>query len=665
MLSYVKKRSGEIQAFDAHKLRTSIQNAMKDISHKDESQKVLTLIINKLSTHRFIFSTKDLRDLVEDSLLELKLKEIAKSYATFKKFNLELKEFLRTPSNNISHNAHIVLSQRYLRRDSKGKIIETPDQLFHRVANHVASAEKDKKKYSEEFYQLLSSLDFLPNTPCLANSGTLNQLAACFVLDMPDSLDGIYDSLKKSALIFQSGGGVGYSFSSLRPKNSIIRSTGRLASGPVSFMHLFDKSCDVIKQGGIRRGANMGVLGIDHPDIFEFISEKSHGTLQNFNLSVAVTDKFMQSVIDDSMFTLHDLNKVKARELFDYICANAWETGEPGLLFIDEINRKHPLNKLGKIKAVNPCGETVLFSNEACFLGSINLSHMVHNKHIDWPRLQKTTELGIRFLDNIVTINKYPTKEIEKICHANRKIGLGIMGWADMLLELGIKYDSEEALDKAKEIMSFIKNHAELASEKLAKEKGIFPNFYKSNLKKKRRNATLLSIAPTGSISLIGNCSASIEPLFAISYVRKAFNGLELFETNSTFEKIARYNGFYSKDLMLKISQQGSIQNIKEIPKAIRELFVTALDIELEWHIKMQAVFQSFVDNAVSKTINLPNKSTINDVKRAYMLAWKSKCKGITIYRYGSRDSQILNIQETTTIPSDFSGGCFNKECNY
>ena len=666
MLSYVKKRSGELKSFDAHNLRISILHAMKDVSHKDESEKVLNHILNKLSNYKLIFSTSDLRDLVEDSLLELNLKPVAKSYATFKKFNLELKEFLKIPSSNLSHNALIVLSQRYLKRNKSGKIVENPEQLFHRVANHVASAEKKplQKKYSEEFYKLLSSLDFLPNTPCLANAGTLNQLAACFVLDMPDSLEGIYGSLKKSALIFQSGGGVGYSFSRIRPKNFIIASTGRLASGPVSFMHLFDKSCEVIKQGGIRRGTNMGVLNIDHPDIFEFISEKSHGSLQNFNLSIAVTDNFMHSVINNSSFKIGK-NKIKSRELFDYICTNAWQSGDPGLIFIDEINRKHPLKKLGKIEATNPYGELPLLKNEACVLGSINLSHMIHNRQIDWPKIANTTELAVRFLDNIVTINKYPTKEIEAISHANRKIGLGVMGWADMLLELGIKYDSEEALDQAKELMSFIKKHTELSSEKLAKEKGAFPNFHKSDLKKKRRNATLLSIAPTGSISLIANCSSSIEPLFALSYVRRAFGSIDLFESNKNFENAARYNGFYSKELMLKISQEGSIQHMKEIPKDIRELFVTALDIPLEWHIKMQSVFQSYVDNAVSKTINLPNNATIGEVKRAYMLAWKSKCKGITIYRYCSRDSQILNIQEQTTVPHDFSGGCFNRECNF
>ena len=662
MLSYVKKRSGELRPFDAHKLRTSILRAMKDVSHKDESEKVLNHILNKMSSHKLIFSTSDLRDIVEDSLIELNMKDIAKSYAIFKKLNLELKEFIKTPTNNISHNALIILSSRYLKRNKEGKIIENPDQLFHRVANYIASAEKKnlRKKYSEEFYKLLNNLDFLPNTPCLANANTLNQLAACFVLDIPDSLEGIYDSLKKSAQIFQSGGGVGYSFSHIRPKNSIISSTGRFASGPVSFMHLFDKSCDVIKQGGIRRGANMGILNINHPDIFEFISEKSHGSLQNFNLSIAITDDFMHSVINNS-YSKIGKNKLRSREIFDYICTNAWQSGDPGLIFIDEINKKHSLNKLGKIESTNPYDEIPLLSNESCVLGSINLSHMIHNKHIDWPKLANTIELSIRFLDNVVTINKYPTKEIEIISHANRKIGLGVMGWADMLLELGIKYDSEEAIDQTKELMSFLKKHAELTSEKLAKEKGIFPNFHKSNLKKKRRNATLLSIAPTGSISLIANCSSGIEPLFAISYVRKALGGLELFESNKSFENIARYHGFYSKELMLKISQTGSIKEFKEIPKDIKNLFVTALDISLEWHIKIQSVFQAYVDNSVSKTINLPNNATIGDIKRAYMLAWKSKCKGITVYRYGSKDSQILNIQKQTTISDD----CNNKECNF
>ncbi len=673
MFSHVKKRDGEFERFQIEKLRNSIARAMKDAGHKDTSKETVHKILLKFKNRiRVSPYTEDIRKFVEEVLLEEKLHHVAKAYIFYmKRKNPEetLQHYFgKKQELSLGRNAYTVLQKRYLRKTAKG--IESPEEMFRRVARHIASAEKKKEQiqWEEEFYQVLSQLDFLPNTPCLVNAGTKLNLAGCYVLGIEDSLESIYDALKTSALIFQSGGGVGYSFSKIRGEGSLIRSTGKIASGPVSFMEVFDQSCETMKGGGIRRGANMAVLRIDHLDIFTFMTEKAKGRLQNFNVSVAVTDAFMKAVIEHKEYWLQDqqgkkIQKLNAGEVFDFLCGQAWECGDPGLLFIDEINRRHPLQKLGKIEASNPCGEEPLLPNESCVLGSINLVHMLHGEKIDWPKLAKTVARGVRFLDNVVTVNTYPTKDIQDMCFANRKIGLGVMGWADMLLALKIKYDSEKALHLAKELMRFIRKHAEETSEKLAKEKGVFPNYSQSSVKKKRRNATVLSIAPTGSISLIAGCSSGIEPLFALSYVREALGGVKLFESNTQLEEIARYRGFYSTGLMQNIAKNGSVQGMKGVPKDVQQLFVTALDIPLEWHVKMQAVFQSEVDSAVSKTINLAQNAPIGDVKRAYMLAWKEKCKGITVYRYGSKEKQVLYVGDHTQVHAEYSGGCIGREC--
>lgn len=688
-LSQVRKRDGRIVSFEREKIEQAVGAAMRDVKYHDESKQVTNDVISFLLKHfkKVIPTVEDIQDVVEDVLIQQNMHDVAKAYILYRAKREELRDlkfsFGVKDDMKLSLNAITVLQKRYLQRDAFGKIIETPEQMFCRIAKHVASAEKkqNQKKLEDTFFHMIKDLDFMPNTPCIVNAGTrLNQLFACFVLDVPDSIDGIFDTLKNSALIFQTGGGVGYSFSKLRHSGSLVASTNRTASGPVSFMNIFDKGADVIKQGGVRRGALMGVVRVDHPDIFEFITEKAKGGLTNFNVSVAATDDFMHAVINNKDYWLQDhtgnnVQKANAREVFDFICGNAWECGDPGMLFIDEINRTHPMKKLGKIEATNPCGEEPLLSNEACCLGSINLSHMVRNRTVDWPKLAKTVSLSVRFLDNMVTLNNYPTKDIEALCLGNRKVGLGIMGWADMLVAMGVSYNSLEALKLAKEVVRFIRKHAEETSEKLAHEKGIFPNFKKSVLKKKRRNATILTIAPTGSISIIAGCSSGIEPLFGVAYVRNVLSGMQLFEVNEQFEKIARYRGFYSKELMMKIAQQGSIQDIKEIPKDIRDIFVTSLDIPFEWHVRMQAVFQSEVDNAVSKTINLPTDATIGDVKLAYMLAWKLKCKGTTIYRYGSKSEQVLYLGEHlkkaklgekhTKVDLEYSGGDICRTCIY
>ena len=526
----------------------------------------------------------------------------------------------------LSENALIVLKKRYLLRDKKGKLIETPKQLFRRVAKVVS---KGNKKLEKEFFNVMSNLEFLPNSPALMNAGTqLGQLSACFVLPVEDSLTSIFDTVKNAALIHQSGGGTGFNFSRLRPKGDLVQSTHGVASGPVSFMAVIDKATDVIKQGGKRRGANMGILNVNHPDITEFITAKNKPVLNNFNISVAVTDKFMEAVKKNKSYDLIDprtgkRKKESARKIFSLIAYNAWKNGDPGLIFIDEINRHNPTPELGRIEATNPCGEVPLLPYESCILGSINLNKAIDNKKINFKRLEDLVRTGVVFLNNVIDVNKYPLGEIEKITKKNRKIGLGVMGFADMLVKLGIPYDSEKAVRTGEEIMKFIKEKAKKYS---------------------RKNKTLTTIAPTGTISLIADCSSGIEPLFAIAFVKEVLGGTNLLIANKEFEKIAKEKGFYSKKLTGKIAKKGSLKGIKEIPKEIRMLFATALDIKPEWHLRMQAAFQKHIDNAVSKTINLPNSATVNDVKNIFLLAHKLKCKGITIYRYGSKPEQVLYV---------------------
>ncbi len=526
----------------------------------------------------------------------------------------------------LTQNAITVLKKRYLLRDKKGKLIETPKQLFKRVAKAIS---KNNKKLEKEFFNAMSSLEFLPNSPALMNAGaSLGQLSACFVLPIEDSLASIFDTVKNAAIIHQSGGGTGFNFSKLRPKNDLVQSTHGVASGPVSFMTVIDKSTEVIKQGGKRRGANMGILNVDHPDIIEFINAKNKPVLNNFNISVAVTDKFMQAVKKNSSYNLINprtkkRKKQSARKIFNLIAYNAWKNGDPGLIFIDEINRHNPTPRLGKIEATNPCGELPLLPYESCVLGSVNLSKLIKNKKIDFEKLENLVKTGTILLNNVIDVNKYPLKEIEKITKKNRKIGLGIMGFADMLIKLNIPYDSEKAIKTAEEIMSFISKKAKKYS---------------------KNNKTLTTIAPTGTISLIADCSSGIEPLFALSYIKEVLEGKNLLIINKEFEKIAKEKGFYSIRLMKKIAEKGSIKGIKGIPKDIQKLFVTAMDIKPESHLKIQAAFQKYTDNAVSKTINLPNKATISDIKKIFLLAHKLKCKGITIYRYGSKPKQVLYV---------------------
>lgn len=568
---------------------------------------------------------------------------------------------------NLSSNALLVLQKRYLKKDEKGKAIETPKQLFERVTEVVASVEKrygaDKKNlddFRQDIFGIMSNLEFIPNSPTLMNAGKeLGQLSACFVIPVQDSMDSIFDAIKATALIHKSGGGTGFSFSSLRSKNSVVKSTGGIASGPVSFMKVFDAATQAVKQGGTRRGANMGILRVDHPDILEFIQCKScEGEICNFNISVAITNDFMEKVFQCADYDLVDprtkevKGKLNAKEVFDLIAEFAHKNGEPGIVFIDMINKDNPTPHLGEIESTNPCGEQPLLPYESCNLGSINLAKMLKEVsgkfEVDWERLKKVTHLSTRFLDNIIDANKFPLPQIKENTLRTRKIGLGIMGFATMLGFLGIAYDSEEALSLGREVMKTVYNSAKDESVKLAKERGVFPA-WKDSIWDKRgvriRNATLTTIAPTGTISIIaGPASSGIEPNFSLCYFRNVLDGEKLLEADAAFEYTAKKESFYSNNLMGKIAEGVSIQTIREVPDSVRRIFKTALEIIPLWHIKMQGVFQEFTDNAVSKTINLPNNAVVEDVKEAYRLAYKLKCKGVTVYRDGSRNEQVLTV---------------------
>ncbi len=564
---------------------------------------------------------------------------------------------------DLTDNARTVLEKRYLQKNADGEVIETEEEMFRRVARDIAAADEqygdDVEATTDAFYDLMARLDFLPNSPTLMNAGTeIQQLSACFVLPVEDSMEGIFNAIKNTALIHQSGGGTGFSFSRIRPAGDIVHSTGGVASGPISFMKVFNASTDVIKQGGRRRGANMGILRVDHPDIMEFITAKQdQQELTNFNISVAATGRFMDAVEARERYPLvnprtgETEGELDAERVFDKIVEMSWENGEPGIIFLDRINEGNPTPHVGEIESTNPCGEQPLLPYESCNLGSINLAHMVTDGDIDYDRLGEVVDTAVHFLDNVVDRNQYPLEEIREQTLANRKVGLGVMGFADMLIQLGVPYNSDEALDLAREIMSYVQERAREKSVELGRKRGSFPNFEGSIYDgdhEAMRNATVTTIAPTGSISIIAGCSSGIEPLFAVSFVRNILDEEDrLVEVNPYFKTVAGERGFYSQDVMEKIAEnRGSVQGVEEVPGDVQRLFATALDITPKEHIRMQAAFQEYTDNATSKTVNFREEASQEDVREVYQLAYDLGCKGVTVYRYGSREGQVLSTGE-------------------
>jgi len=597
----------------------------------------------------------------------------------------------------LSPNAVVVLKRRYLKKDDKGEVAEGAPDMFRRVADTIAAMDRnydpdaDVAATAKKFYDMMATLAFMPNSPTLMNAGReLGQLSACFVLPVEDSIDSIFDAIKHTALIHKSGGGTGFSFSRIRPENDPVMSTKGVASGPISFMNIFDVATETIKQGGTRRGANMGLLRVDHPDIEKFITCKNDTKkLTNFNISVGLTEAFMEAVREDKPFALlnprtkREMGQVQAAELFNLIVRSAWATGEPGVIFLDAINRSNSLSHLGEIEATNPCGEQPLLPYESCNLGSLNLAKVADDGSINYRALKELVHNSVHFLDNVIDANRFPLDMIAQRTRENRKVGLGVMGFADLLLKLAIPYNSEEAVQVAEEVMEFIDKEAQAASGALAEVRGNFPSFVGSaydgndgNGTGRMRNATVTTIAPTGTISIIAGASSGIEPLFAVSYVRRVLEGTELVEVHPYFEEVARRRGFYSPELMRAVAQTGSIRDFKEIPQDIRRLFVTAHEVSPQWHIKIQAAFQKHTDNAVSKTVNFPRQATPEDVRQVYLMAYEQGLKGVTIYRDGSREDQVLSFgdqqkpqgvqhitprprpEETTGVTRLISTGC-------
>jgi ribonucleoside-diphosphate reductase alpha chain len=568
------------------------------------------------------------------------------------------------PDFALNPNAEIVLKKRYLRKGQDGNPLESTREMFWRVARAIAAQEGnypgsslDTEDLARRFFEMMTSFRFLPNSPTLMNAGTdLGQLAACFVLPVGDSMEEIFDAIKYAALIHKSGGGTGFSFSRLRPQKSRVGSTGGIASGPISFLRIFNTATEQVKQGGTRRGANMGILRVDHPDILEFIRAKEReGELNNFNLSIALTEAFMQAVENDEEYSLiaphtgNEKKRLKARDVFALLVHKAWESGDPGIIFLDRINRDNPTPGQGEIESTNPCGEQPLLPYEACNLGSINLARFHSPKKpdgIDWEELKNTVHLSVRFLDNVIDASIYPLEVITETVRNNRKIGLGVMGWADLLYQLRIPYNTQQALDLAEKVMQFIQAEARSSSKVLADERGPFPAYDESIYAERNlgpyRNATTTTIAPTGTLSIISGCSSGIEPLFALSFVRQVMDGERLVEANPHFEQALKDSQSFSPKLMEEVSAKGSIQHITYVPEEIRSVFVTAMDIEAVWHLKMQAAFQKFTDNAVSKTVNLPNKAALEDIRSIYWMAYELGCKGVTVYRDGCKSAQVL-----------------------
>jgi len=712
-IAQVRKRDGALVDFDASKIERAVQRAglevLQDPRRAEDVAGRVTQKVTEELARRFQGRTpevEEIQDLIEVILMREGYSRIAKSYilyrqnrseVRFAKSALGLKDDLKLPVNALE-----VLRRRYLLKDETRRVIETPSELFRRVAHHVAQAEGSYRsdfhvhEVEDIFYRMMRNREFMPNSPTLMNAGTpLGQLAACFVIPVDDSVEGIFRALAEMARIHQTGGGTGFAFSRLRPRGDLVGSTKGRASGPVSFMGIFDQATEVIVQGGRRRGANMGVLRCDHPDIVDFIEAKvGSNAMENFNLSVGVTDRFMRAVAQDRPFDLvnprtgRSVKRIGARSLFDLIVNAAWRTGDPGLIFLDQINRSHPTPGIGSIEATNPCGEVPLLPYESCILGSINLDRMTTDDdtgtrtgraRVDWDKLRDRIHWGVRFLDDVIDVNRFPLEPIRVATLGNRKIGLGVMGFADMLIRLGISYNDPAAVVVARRLMRFIRQESLAASALLARQRGVFSNFAQSvhaGAGREVRNATVNTIAPTGTISIIAGCSSGIEPIFAVSFIRHVLSGTRLFECHPLFEKIARDRGFYRRELFAEVARRPSLAQVKDVPGDVRKLFATAFDVAPRQHLAIQAAFQKYTDNAVSKTINLPADATVEDVREIYLLAHRLKCKGITVYRYGSKTGQVLSVSDETesqhdeqpdfvAADIDFTGGCAGGVCEF
>ncbi len=672
-LTKITKRDGRVVDFSQEKIVTAIFKASQAVGSPNMPlAKALSDRVVELLEARFkdkIPTVEEIQDVVEEVLISSGEAKIGKAYILYRQKRTELRNLKKTilqgmtdEETDLSLNALKVLEKRFLRKDAEGRLLETPSQMFKRVAANIAQAEAfyggDVKAAAQKFYDRMRRLEFLPNAPALMNAGTpVQQLVSSFVLPVEDSIESIFDALKHAAMIHKTGGGTGFSFSRLRPKHDIIATSQGQSTGPTAFMRLFDASTNIIKEGGVQRGANIGILRVDHPDILEFINLKADGkSFTNFNLSVGVTDTFMDAVVNDREYSIINprtkqaVTTLSARGVFDNIVALAWQRGDPGLVFLDRINQHNPLIGLGEIEATDPCGDQPLMPYESAPLGAINLLSCVKNDGFDWEKLRLLVHDAVHFLDNVIDVNKYPLPEIEKASKATRKIGVGIMGFADVLYHMGVPYNSEEGLKWAERIMKFVKEEAIAKSIALAEQRGTFPAWADSTFAQRSlplRNASLVTIAPTGTISMIADVSPSIEPNFAISYVKNVMGDTDLIYVNKVFSKIAKQRGFYSDQLMREIAERGGIQHIPEIPDDVKRIFVTAQEIPPEWHIRMQAAFQKHVDNAISKTINFPADASLLDVSQGFILAHKLGCKGLTVYRDKSLDQQVINIART------------------
>jgi ribonucleoside-diphosphate reductase alpha chain len=668
----ILKRDGRILPFDKEKLINAIYKAAESIGGKDRkrAEELAKLVQGKIEERlkgKTETNVEQVQDYIEFVLIDQGHAKTVKAFILYRQKRSEERERRQSilqgkidENVKFSENALRILENRYLLKDENDHIIETPSEMLYRVASAVAHAERkykrSVKKATDLFYEMLINLEFLPNSPTLMNAGTeVQQLSSCFAVPIEDSVESIFSALKNAVTIQKTGGGTGFAFSRLRPKDSQVGNRLNVSAGPISFLKVFNSAMNAVKQSGRRQGANMGVLRVDHPDILEFIKLKQKDTtISNFNISVAITNSFMDALKKRRDYELIDPNtkkavsKISAAQVFDNIVDSAWKNGDPGLIFIDRMNERSPVKHIGEIETTSACAEQPLLPNESCNLGSINLTTCLMEDKFDWEKLKSIIHKAVHFLDNVVDVNQHPIKEIEAMTKKTRKIGLGIMGFADVLYKLRIPYNSNEGLKFAEKLMKFIRIQARKRSEILANKRGPYPAWENSKHQKKGvklRNATILTMAQTGSTSMIADVSPGMEPNFAISYIKTALDGKEFIHGNTFFKEATKEKDIYSLDLMRKVALAGSLQDVEGLPREIKKIFVTTLDIEPEWHVKMQATFQKYVDSSVSKTVNLPQSATLNDVRKILLMAWNENCNSIALYRQSSVSDQVLKRQ--------------------